>query len=172
MDGGGEVDGRRMAPRARSGLGARVLGTSLASALGGGAAFNAATGTITAPTYVVQGSNYSSVGSAIGALDSGITTVQNNLNAVASNLQNQIYENRDIAAGGVASAMAMGQIRYKDQPGSQSIGIGGGFYDRQGAVALGYGFTSADGAWRGNASVSYAPGVNKVGAGAGLSFSW
>ena len=97
-----------------------------------------------------------------------MTSIRNNMNAVNA----KIDQNRDIAAAGTASALAASQIRFADRPGSQSLGIGGGLYDGQGAIAAGYGFTSADGAWRGNASVSYAPGVQKVGVGAGVSVTW
>ena len=148
------------------------LGTSLAAALGGGTTFNSTSGSFTAPNYMVGGKSYNNVGGAIGALDQGLSNVQNNLNVVANRLENQIGRNRDIAAAGVAGAIAMGQIRYDDRPGRQSIGIAGGAYDGQGSVAVGYGFTSADGDIRGNAGVTYSPGVGKVGAGAGLSFSW
>jgi len=148
------------------------LGSSLASALGGGSTFNTMTGVVTAPSYSVGGNSYSSVGGAIEALDTGISNVQNNLNVVAADLQHQISENRDIASAGVAGAIAMGQIRYDDRPGSQSLGVGGGFFDGQGSVAVGYGFRSIDGTWRGNASLSYSPGVDKVGVGAGMSISW
>ncbi len=148
------------------------LGNSLASALGGGSTFNTATGEISAPTYRVQGSNYTSVGGAISALDSGLSSLQNNMSQVTAKLQTQITRNRSIASGGVAGAFAMSQMRFSDRPGTQSIGIGTGFYDNQTAMAIGYGFASEDGTWRGTASVSYSPGVNKVGVAGGMSYSW
>ena len=148
------------------------LGNSLATALGGGATFNTASGEISAPTYRVQGSNYTNVGGAISALDSGLMSLQNNMSQVTAHLQTQITRNRSIASGGVAAAFAMSQMRFSDRPGTQSIGLGTGYYDNQGAMAIGYGFTSEDGAWRGTASLSYTPGVNKVGVAGGLSYSW
>ncbi len=51
------------------------VGTSMATNLGGGAMYDAATGTVSAPSYSVQGSNYSNVGSAFGAVDSNLTTL-------------------------------------------------------------------------------------------------
>ncbi len=48
-------------------------GTSLASALGGGAAYDPATGRVTAPLYSVNGAGYSTVGGAIGALDGAVS---------------------------------------------------------------------------------------------------
>ena len=94
------------------------------------------------------------------------------MNQVAANLHTQIARNRVIASGGVASAFAMSQLRYSDRPGSQSLGIGTGFYDNQTAVAIGYGFTSEDGSWRGTASMSYTPGQNKLGVAGGITYSW
>ncbi|QYE35968.1 hypothetical protein KZX46_08525 [Polymorphobacter sp. PAMC 29334] len=43
------------------------------AALGGGAAFNPATGTYTAPTYTVQGAAVNTVGGAVAALDSAVS---------------------------------------------------------------------------------------------------
>jgi len=149
-----------------------TLGTSLAAALGSGASFNAATGTLLNPTYSVGGNTYTSVGSAVSALDGRIDTLQTNFSAVTSQLQTQINKNRQIAAAGIAGATASGQIRYDDQPGKVSIGIGGGFYDGQGGLGLGIGFTSEDRALRGNFTVNVAPGVGKVGGGAGFSYSF
>ncbi len=148
------------------------LGNSLATALGGNSTFNTATGEISAPSYRVQGSNYTNVGGAISALDTGLSALQNNMSQVTAHLQTQITRNRVIASGGVASAFAMSQMRFSDRPGSQSLGIGGGFYDNQSAMAIGYGFTSEDGVWRGTASVSYTPSVNKLGVAGGVTYSW
>ncbi len=149
-----------------------ALGNSIATALGGGSTLDTTTGQVTAPAYKVQGSTYTSVGGAITALDSGLTSLQNNMYAVTASLQTQITRNRNVAAGGVASAFAMSQMRFTDRPGTQSLGIGTGFYDGQGAMSVGYGFTSEDGAWRGTASLSYSPAINKIGMGAGVSYSW
>jgi autotransporter adhesin len=148
------------------------LGTSLAAALGGGSAFNTTTGALTAPGYSVGGGSYSNVGGAISALDNRINSVESNFGAVTSNLQRQITDNRKIAAGGIAGAIASSQIRYADKPGVTTVGVGVGYFDGEAAVAAGIGFTSLDGAWRGNATINYAAGVDEVGAGAGISFAF
>jgi hypothetical protein len=62
------------------------LGSATASSLGGGAAYNSATGTLSVPSYTVQGSTYNNVGSALGGLD---TSVTNNINSISS-LTNQV----------------------------------------------------------------------------------
>jgi autotransporter adhesin len=51
--------------------GVNNLGTSTASALGGGAAYNPATGTISAPAYPIAGTTYTNVGAALNALTGG-----------------------------------------------------------------------------------------------------
>jgi trimeric autotransporter adhesin len=152
-----------------------TLATSLASALGGGSTFDASTGTITAPSYTIQGASYSSVGSALSAVDSNLTNLQNKLNnfaAFGEQLQNQVNENRQIAAGGVASAVATSQVRYNDMPGKITLGLGSGFYDGQGAMAVGAGMTTLDNQWQLNGGLNYAPGVGKVGGGAGASYTF
>ena len=55
------------------------LGSSAASNLGGGAAFDSVTGTISAPSYTVQGNTYNNVGSAIGAVDSDLSSLNSSL---------------------------------------------------------------------------------------------
>ena len=57
------------------------LGTSTATNLGGGAAYDPATGTVSAPSYTVQGSQYSNVGGAIGAVDGSLTTLSSNISS-------------------------------------------------------------------------------------------
>ncbi|MDQ0086121.1 autotransporter adhesin [Variovorax boronicumulans] len=60
------------------------MGTSVASGLGGGSTFDPTTGTVTAPSYTVQGNTYNNVGSALGGIDSNLTT----LNTQVSNINN------------------------------------------------------------------------------------
>ncbi|MEB7892075.1 hypothetical protein NGK36_22895, partial [Hafnia alvei] len=55
------------------------LGTSTASALGGGAAYNSTTGAWTAPSYTVQGSSYSNIGDAFGGVDSSLTALTDSI---------------------------------------------------------------------------------------------
>lgn len=151
------------------------LGSNIATALGGGATFNTTTGAVTMPTYTIQGQSVQGVGAAFSALDGAVSNLGSqvsNLATITSQLNQQVQKNRRIASAGVAGAIASSQVRYDDRPGKISLGFGGGHYDNQGAFAIGVGATSEDGRWRLNATVNYAPGVNKVGAGAGVSLSW
>jgi autotransporter adhesin len=51
------------------------LGTSTATNLGGGSVYDPVTGTVSAPSFTVQGNTYNNVGGAISAVDSNLTTL-------------------------------------------------------------------------------------------------
>jgi autotransporter adhesin len=131
-----------------------AVSTSVAGALGGGAGV-AAGGTVTAPSYVVQGATHNDVGSAISALDAGL-----------SNLSSQI----SVEAGKAgAVGLAAAALRFDDRAGKLSVALGGGVWDGQGAMALGTGYTSID--QRIRANVTGATTGDKWGASAGVSFT-
>ncbi|MBC6559040.1 hemagglutinin family protein, partial [Citrobacter braakii] len=52
-----------------------ALGTSVAAALGGGAAYDSATGAWTAPSYTIQGTSYTNVGDALGGVNTSLTAL-------------------------------------------------------------------------------------------------
>jgi trimeric autotransporter adhesin len=145
-----------------------TLATSLASALGGGSTFDASTGTITAPSYTIQGSTYSTVGGALSAVDTALS----NLSAVTTELQNQVTENRQIAGGGIAGALAAGQLHYNNVPGHVALSVASGYYDGQGAMAFGAGITTFDNRWQVNGAVSYSRGVDRAGGAAAASYNF
>jgi len=60
-----------------------ALGNSTASNLGGGATYDDKTGTVSAPTYSVNGTNSNNVGDAISELDKGFTLQTNGANGAA-----------------------------------------------------------------------------------------
>lgn len=74
-------------------------------------------------------------------------------------------EARQAAAVGLAAA----SLRYDDRPGKISMAVGGGAWRGEGALAVGIGYTSPDGAIRANLSGTTA-GKN-FGVGGGLSFT-
>lgn len=94
---------------------------SVAAALGGGATYNSATGSVTAPAYAVQGATYSDIGSALAATNGTIT----NQGASITNLGNQV-------AGNTTSITALtnGTVGLVQQtggaPGAGQITIGAG----------------------------------------------
>ncbi|MGU3391097.1 beta strand repeat-containing protein [Sphingomonas sp. M1A8_2b] len=55
-----------------------TLGTAFVGSLGGGAAYNAATGAITGPSYVVNGATYTNVGDALAGVGGQIAQVATN----------------------------------------------------------------------------------------------
>ena len=58
---------------------------SVASALGGGSKVNS-DGTVSAPSYTVQGNTYNNVGSALGAVDSNITNLGTTVNSIGGDV--------------------------------------------------------------------------------------
>ncbi len=60
-----------------------ALGNSTATNLGGGATYDATTGTVSAPTYSVNCTDSNNVGAAISALDQGFTLQTNGANGAA-----------------------------------------------------------------------------------------
>lgn len=64
-----------------------AVGGNLATALGGGARFDATTGLFTAPSFSVQGSTYGTVGGALNALDLRLTGTGSALATTSSDLQ-------------------------------------------------------------------------------------
>ncbi|QZC92683.1 hypothetical protein K2E96_16250 [Pseudomonas sp. ERGC3:05] len=88
------------------------LGSSVATNLGGGAAYDSVTGTVSAPSYTVQGSQYNNVGGAIGAVDGGLTSLNNNIsNGSVGVVQRTSTADETVltAAGGTAASPGAAQ---------------------------------------------------------------
>ncbi len=88
------------------------LGGSTASNLGGGAAFDSVTGTISAPSYTVQGNTYNNVGSAIGAVDSDLSSLSTSVATGALGVVQRTAtadEMALVAAGGTGAAPGASQ---------------------------------------------------------------
>ena len=88
------------------------LGSSAASNLGGGAAFDPVTGTVSAPSYTVQGNNYNDVGSAIGAVDSDLSSLSTSVATGALGVVQRTAtadEMALVAAGGTGAAPGASQ---------------------------------------------------------------
>ena len=86
-DGSAPTDAVTVAQLTAENTGRNALGTATAASLGGGAAYNPATGTVSAPAFAVQGATYSNVGAALGALNgatnantTNITNLTNGIN--------------------------------------------------------------------------------------------
>ncbi|MDD1135651.1 beta strand repeat-containing protein, partial [Pseudomonas shahriarae] len=88
------------------------LGSSAASNLGGGAAFDSVTGTISAPSYTVQGNTYNDVGSAFGAVDSDLSSLSTSVATGALGVVQRTAtadEMALVAAGGTGAAPGASQ---------------------------------------------------------------
>jgi autotransporter adhesin len=85
-------------------------------------------------------------------------------------LDSRITQVRNEERGGVALAIASGQIRYDDRPGKLSVGGGMGEFLGEGGGALGIGFTTPNGRVRLNA-VGAGSTHGDFGAGGGISFT-
>ena len=134
----------------------------MAANFGGGSTVNA-NGTVSAPSYNIQGANYNNVGGALNAVNNSL-----------SNLQSQVSQSNRLASAGTALALAASGLRYDDRPGKISTAIGAAGFHGQGGVAGGLGWTSDDGKWRANVGVSLSPTYTRADAGVngGLSFTW
>ena len=110
-----------------------AISQSVASTFGGGSTV-LQDGTISAPSYAVQGNVYNDVGSALSALD-------NAFDAGLARLSSKIT--REAGKAG-AAGIAAASLRFDDRPGKLSVAIGGGTWDDYGAMAFGAGYTSFD----------------------------
>ncbi len=109
------------------------LGTSVASALGGGASYNSATGQVTAPSYTVGGSTFNNVAGAINALDGAVSSISAglipNFHANTSLPDSQATGNNAVAIG--PQSIASGDNSFAAGNGAQATGTN--------AIAIGTG---------------------------------
>ena len=117
--------------------------TGAANGLGGGAAWNAATGSWTGPTYNVQGNSYNNVGDALGAVNNNITNINNNINNLATatagglnSAYQQIQGNQREARQGIAMAAAIAQAPMPSAPGKTSWKFNNAIYKNYGATSI------------------------------------
>ncbi|MDQ0447481.1 YadA-like family protein [Methylobacterium aerolatum] len=130
---------------------------SIANAIGGGAAVNP-DGTISAPTYTVQGNSYSSVGSAMGAVDNSLTSLTTQVSTISngggvkySHTNSSLADSQAIGANSLAAgpaAVATGANSIASGTNARSVGDGStaiganAVANNAGDVALGSGSTT------------------------------
>ncbi|QMW22155.1 beta strand repeat-containing protein [Sandaracinobacteroides saxicola] len=117
--------------------------TSVANTLGGGAGVDPATGTVTPPSYAVQGNTYNTIGGALTALDGATTNNSNAINALSNNVAN----------GGV------GPVRYAN-PGSPTTPNGGTPTQNLALVGAGAGPVTLDNVAAGELAAGSTQAVN------------
>ena len=88
------------------------------------------------------------------------------VNNLAAYTQRQIRRARDDAAGGTALALAATGLRYDDRPGKTSITGATSYYHDQAGIAFGIGYTSQDGRYRFNGSLTASPTMSNPDVGA------
>ncbi|GGA55559.1 hypothetical protein GCM10011385_06400 [Nitratireductor aestuarii] len=142
-----------------------AISSSVASAFGGGSTVQL-DGTISAPSYQIQGTSYDNVGSAFGAVDDRLSQLSAEFNGGLANLSSEINSQAGKAG---AVGLAASSLRFDDRAGKLSIAAGGGVWNNYGAMAFGAGYTSMDQRIRTNLT-----GVttgDKWGVAAGVSFT-
>ncbi|WP_343161848.1 hypothetical protein [Luteibacter sp.] len=127
---------------------ASSLGNAVASHLGGGAAYDSTTGTITAPSYSVQGATFSSVGGALDGLNTGLTSMQNQVASINNGAGIKYFHansagNDSLATG--TDSVAVGPSAVS--AGAHGVAMGDGAQaSRDNSVALGANSTTSVGA--------------------------
>ncbi len=107
-----------------------TLGGDLATALGGGAAYSATTGDVSAPSYQVGATSYNNVGAAIGAVNSSLTTINTTgikyFHTNSTDADSVASGTASTAIGPVASAGAFSQAMGGNSAatGDTSVAIG------------------------------------------------
>lgn len=92
------------------------------------------------------------------------------VNAKIERVDARIDDVEDEARQAAAIGLAAASIRFDDRPGKVSMGVSGGVWRGESALAAGLGYTTETGKVRVNATASVAGG--EVGAGAGMSFTF
>ncbi|MDY4031537.1 MAG: YadA-like family protein [Pyramidobacter sp.] len=111
------------------------VSSSVSNHFGGGSTVNN-DGSISAPTYVIQGGSYHNVGDALSAVDTQFTNVYNNF----GNVYNQMGELRSEikSTGALGSALAGLKPMQYDPVEPSQIMAGFGAYKGEYALALGF----------------------------------
>ena len=81
-----------------------ALGQSTAAALGGGSAYNPATGAVSAPSYTIDGTAYNNVGAAFAAVDGRLGAIDTRIDVLSASTDRRFHQ----ANGAIAAAMALG----------------------------------------------------------------
>ncbi|MBS7698043.1 MULTISPECIES: YadA-like family protein [unclassified Chelatococcus] len=110
----------------------------------------------------------------IAGLQNRIDRLNSDMNWGLATLRSQMTRNEKLANAGIASAAAIGMIRYDDRPGKFSTGTAITTHRRQAAISIGAGYTSKNGNWRFSAAGAFSPTNWKAEAtvGASATYTW
>ena len=104
------------------GNGLNNLGTTTASALGGGSTYTAGNG-IGNPSYTVQGQNYNNVGSAVSAIDSNLTSLNSQVAVNTSTINNLQGQVNTLQAGYLGQQQDIAALRQGVQRGYEGAAV-------------------------------------------------
>ncbi|WP_316190749.1 MULTISPECIES: YadA-like family protein [unclassified Bradyrhizobium] len=99
----------------------------------------------------------------------------NNIATGFGNLQSQIDTNARRADAGIATAAALGMVRYDDRPGKLSTGAAVTYHHNQAGFAMGAGYTTEDRLWRVSAGLAFSPtsrSMDDLTVGASATYTW
>ena len=117
---------------------------STVSIFGGGSTVNS-DGSITNPTYNVNGGTYNNVGDALGALNQVDIDLGDRITNLQQTFNNRINDVEDKLSAGVASALALESAPYV--AGKYTYAAGSGFYNGQSAIGVSLRKTADNGRW-------------------------
>ncbi|ADO49708.1 YadA-like family protein [[Enterobacter] lignolyticus] len=107
----------------------------------------------------------------LNQLNNGISSANQYTDKRFNDLKNRVDDNNDKLSAGVAGAMAMAALPQPYSAGGSMVGLGGGTYQGQSAVALGVSTISDNGKW-----VTKLSGTTNskgdVGAAVGVGYQW
>ncbi len=83
----------------------------------------------------------------VGQLKQGVSESVNYTNKQFNQLKNMVNDQKDKLSAGIAGAMAMSSLPQPYSPGASMVGLGGGTYQGQSAVAFGVSTISDNGKW-------------------------
>ncbi|WP_285169646.1 YadA-like family protein, partial [Klebsiella oxytoca] len=83
----------------------------------------------------------------VGQLKQGVSESVNYANKQFNQLKNMVNDQKDKLSAGIAGAMAMSSLPQPYSPGASMVGLGGGTYQGQSAVAFGVSTISDNGKW-------------------------
>ncbi|MBR2157315.1 MAG: YadA-like family protein, partial [Campylobacter sp.] len=113
--------------------------------------------------------NGSQLYSAIEGVSAHIGNQINQTNNAVNNLAQQLGEAKKEYRGGIASAIAIGNLPQSTIPGKGMLSVGTGYFKDEGSLSLGLSKMSDNGKWIFKSSLSYDTQEN-VGAGLSLGF--